>query len=530
MAATGRVFGRRWAPRSLAVGALWAVIPAAGVLCLTDRRQLPPSVGQALTGALIVIVQLVCLTLSLRTAVDRTLPVASRRPWRWVAASSIVSLALAVLFSASATWPGLAVVAMVLRLFVPVLMLAAVFSFPAPRLSLAERFALGMDMTMIAGATLLALWYFLIAPALLVGVHLGNLAPAVTAPVLDLALISGAGLVVMRGTLGRYHRGLGLLTAGATLLVVPDLYISYSVTRGGGGVIGASTPKVVGFSLIAGFALVALAARSGRVAAPDPSSGSVNSTSAVLPYLPYVAMVLGYSLLLLAAARTGLVWSGLIAAAIVMTGGVVVRQLVPLLENQRLATTDHLTGLVNRRGLMLRLERAVERASSPGSGLALLLFDLNGFKLINDSLGHAAGDTALIEFGRVLERNVLGRETVARLGGDEFAVVLTDVRTPGQAVIVAERIIADLARPVSVAGTSLQLRTSVGIAVLARADRSVEDLLHQADQAMYEAKRSGPSSWCVHTDEPDEPGEPGDAEPDAPASSPVPADRRSSRP
>jgi len=528
MAATGRVSGRRWAPSAIAVGALWAVIPAAGVLCLTDRRQLPPSVGQALTGALIVIVQLVCLTLSLRTAVDRTLPVAGRRPWRWVAASSIVSLALAVLFSASATWPGLAVVAMVLRLFVPVLMLAAVFSFPAPRLSLAERFALGMDMTMIAGATLLALWYFLIGPALLAGVDLANLAPAVTAPVLDLALISGACLVVMRGTLSQYHGGLGLLTAAAAALVVPDLYISYSVTHGGGGVIDASTPQFVGFSLIVGFALMALAARSGRVAAPDPSSGSVESTSAVLPYLPYVAMVLGYSLLLLAAARSGLVWSGLIAAAILMTGGVVVRQLVPLLENQRLATTDHLTGLVNRRGLMLRLERAVDRASSPGSGLALLLFDLNGFKLINDSLGHAAGDTALIEFGRVLQRNVLGRETVARLGGDEFAVVLTDVRTPGQAVIVAERIIADLAQPVSVAGTPLRLRTSVGIAVLARAGLGVEDLLHQADQAMYEAKRSGPSSWCVHTDELGE-AEP-EADTDAPAASPMPADRRSSRP
>ncbi|WP_213005953.1 sensor domain-containing diguanylate cyclase [Paractinoplanes toevensis] len=157
------------------------------------------------------------------------------------------------------------------------------------------------------------------------------------------------------------------------------------------------------------------------------------------------------------------------------------------------AAHDPLTGLANRAAL-----REVLAGWGAGSGLgAILYLDLDGFKRVNDELGHAVGDELLLHAARVLRDCVLGGDTVARLGGDEFVVVLPEVRHPGDAVTVAQRIIDRLGEPESVAGHPMSVRTSVGIAVCELDRQNAEEALRLADAAMYEAKRAGTHSWYL---------------------------------
>ena len=165
-------------------------------------------------------------------------------------------------------------------------------------------------------------------------------------------------------------------------------------------------------------------------------------------------------------------------------------------ENLRLelahrATHDDLTGLPNRALFADRLQHALARR--PETDLldrAVLFLDLDGFKTVNDSLGHLAGDEVLRAVADRLLACLRAADTVARLGGDEFAVVLEDVRGLPQVEEVADRILEAVARPIPVSGQEMQLTASLGIAI-ARPDVSPEDLLREADNAMYLAKRRG---------------------------------------
>jgi len=150
------------------------------------------------------------------------------------------------------------------------------------------------------------------------------------------------------------------------------------------------------------------------------------------------------------------------------------------------ARTDELTGLANRRAL---IERALEIVAAAAAGRpgALLLLDLDGFKEVNDSLGHAAGDDLLRQVGPRLRRGLRGEDFLARLGGDEFAVLLPDTGA-AQAQVLAERLRALLLEPLTVAGTRLHVGVSVGVASTLGPATDVEDLLHRADMAMYMAK------------------------------------------
>jgi diguanylate cyclase (GGDEF)-like protein/PAS domain S-box-containing protein len=153
------------------------------------------------------------------------------------------------------------------------------------------------------------------------------------------------------------------------------------------------------------------------------------------------------------------------------------------------ADTDALTGLANRRALERTLEAALGRASARGRSVALLMLDLDGFKAINDTHGHAAGDEALREVARRLRRCVRERDMVARLGGDEFVVVLTDMGPRSRAVEDSiDRIQAALAEPIKFNGTQLGLGAAVGVATYPADAGDVPDLLAHADRGMYAAK------------------------------------------
>ena len=162
------------------------------------------------------------------------------------------------------------------------------------------------------------------------------------------------------------------------------------------------------------------------------------------------------------------------------------------LEHQ--AFRDPLTGLANRSLFLDRLEHALGRRRTQ---VAVLFIDLDDFKRVNDSLGHTAGDELLRAVARRVHDCVRPADTAARLGGDEFAVLLEDITGLGDATSVAERVVASLSRPVKVGGSECAAHASVGV-VLGRAGEVVADeLLHNADVAMYVAKGQGKGRYQV---------------------------------
>ncbi|MDP3713842.1 MAG: EAL domain-containing protein [Mycobacteriales bacterium] len=160
------------------------------------------------------------------------------------------------------------------------------------------------------------------------------------------------------------------------------------------------------------------------------------------------------------------------------------------------AMHDSLTGLPNRELLLDRLDHALARTSRTGSVLAVVFLDLDHFKLVNDSLGHLAGDELLMAVARLLQAHLRVGDTAARLGGDEFVLVLEDLGGPAEAIAVAERLLETSREPVVVAGEVVRSSLSVGIAI-ATAGSTTGSLLAEADTALYRAKAAGRGRWEV---------------------------------
>lgn len=160
-------------------------------------------------------------------------------------------------------------------------------------------------------------------------------------------------------------------------------------------------------------------------------------------------------------------------------------------EHARLAYHDTLTGLPNRRRLMDRIEHALARAKRYERLVAVLFLDLDSFKEVNDVLGHDIGDEVLIAAAQRIARCVRQDDTITRLGGDEFVALLSEIEDTGDAKSVAEKIIAELALPLNLAGQTLTLSSSIGISLYPADGMDPQMLIAHADIAMYEAKRSG---------------------------------------
>jgi len=163
---------------------------------------------------------------------------------------------------------------------------------------------------------------------------------------------------------------------------------------------------------------------------------------------------------------------------------------------QHQAFHDPVTGLANRALFAERVRHAVARARRDHIGLAVIFIDLDDFKTINDSLGHAAGDRVLLEVGKRLGTSIRASDTAARFGGDEFAVLLEGVESAQEAADTAERIIEALALPLSVEHKELVTRASMGISMVAgEAATDAEEMIRNADAAMYIAKRDGKGGY-----------------------------------
>lgn len=178
-------------------------------------------------------------------------------------------------------------------------------------------------------------------------------------------------------------------------------------------------------------------------------------------------------------------------------------------QREHEARHDALTGLPNRRELMDMLGSAIARSQRSGNALGLLFLDLDGFKAVNDNHGHETGDMLLVSIAQRLKEQIRQTDTIARLAGDEFVIVMEDA-SPQQADATryTSRLIGSLARPFAIAGLSIQVGCSLGMLIFTPGCRqSAAELIRQADQAMYRAKRAGKGRSVIVELKPELPGE-----------------------
>ncbi|MDQ3039205.1 MAG: GGDEF domain-containing protein, partial [Pseudomonadota bacterium] len=165
---------------------------------------------------------------------------------------------------------------------------------------------------------------------------------------------------------------------------------------------------------------------------------------------------------------------------------------------ERLVRIDSLTGVANRRQLDERLALAMTRARRRPQPLALIYLDVDHFKQVNDTLGHAAGDAVLRGFAQRLVSNVRGGDLVARLGGDEFVILVEDAGLPDSAEVIARKLIATMASPIDADGTPVHATTSIGIA-FSSTGTDAQALMAGADAALYSAKDAGRNTYRMLT-------------------------------
>ncbi len=320
----------------------------------------------------------------------------------------------------------------------------------------------------------------------------GNTAAVVTEmayPICDLML---AALVVMILALRGWRPDSTWSMLGGGFVVLSGADCMYAVQVAG----GASAPSsATNLFYMVGVALLALAAwqpvagdkperAPGAAVLVTPAASTVSALG-LLVYDHFVrldplALVLAMLTMLAAFARTALAF----------------RDVRALAQTRREALTDDLTLLPNRRHLLSGVRDGIIASRASRTSIALLLIDLNHFKELNDTLGHDAGDELLCLVGQRLRTILRGSDMAARLGGDEFGVLLRDACDRAGALRCAERILAALVEPFAVKASKLRVTASIGIALFPEHAEDVEQLMKNADIAMYDAKVGGSGCAC----------------------------------
>lgn len=335
----------------------------------------------------------------------------------------------------------------------------------------------------VAGGGLAAIGAAIIVPSVLSGhASAATLAMELTYPIGDLLLIGlVVGIIALRGW--RIDRGWAGLGAAFALLATADFL--YAVQAGTPGRPSAVTNLTY---------LLALSALAFTVWQVPPSRPEPKFASWSVLLVPSGFMFAALGLLLfdhvhrLKALPFALATVTMVAAIGRMV--VAFRDARGLAEARRLAGTDDLTALPNRRRFMALTEEAIAASESSGRGLAVLMLDLDNFKQLNDTLGHHAGDQLLRKIGPRLTHALRHMHTIGRLGGDEFAVLVYPA--PGEEAIVeiAQDILGALRAPFTVSELSLRVTGSLGIATFPDHARDAAELMRHADIAMYQAKTS----------------------------------------
>jgi diguanylate cyclase (GGDEF)-like protein len=419
--------------------------------------------------------------LAVRTATAPT----GRAAWFFLTMAVGSWVAAAVCDAAAGTAPGAVTATDVLwLLFYPFAYLAILLRSRATL----HRIARSLRMDGLVGVLSIAAvgWLLVIDPVVGGGAdhHVATIAKVLSTTWVggDLVLV-GFVVAVLALHGWRAGRSWAFLASGLAVFAAGDSVYLLEITRG---TYHAGSPLDATWAV--GVALMA-------VAAWQPAPRAWPTTPSVAVLAPPFAFAL--------AALGVLVYSGLNrapAVAVVLAAGAALASMARtaltladirrLAEVRRQATTDDLTGLPNRRHLDHALRARLDAARLRGTSLALLLIDLDGFKELNDTLGHRAGDLVLEQIGPRLRAVLRATDDLARLGGDEFAVVLSDA---DDAEAVGRRILQALEAGLTVDGIDVRIGASIGIALFPEHGDDSETLLQRADVAMYQAKaaRSG---------------------------------------
>lgn len=344
----------------------------------------------------------------------------------------------------------------------------------------------------IAGLTAAALAAALALGALVRATD-GNVAVVVAGvayPIADLVLLSllaGALVVIGRGA----GAGWWWLVGGVALFVMTDAVYAYQVVHG---VYTVGGPLDIGWSV----AFICL----GMAACQRPAAGGRDRHEGALALvIPAACALTAVALLFSGYLRSGDPIAGVLALGAVLAAlartGVTVREVRALADSRQQARTDELTGLPNRRSVFEALGAADDRLAG-GSDVTVMVIDLDRFKEVNDSLGHAVGDALLRQVGPRLAAELRSGDLLARLGGDEF-IVLADDLDDTAARALAARLRERVQQPFWVGGLSLTVDASVGVATGPQHAATAEELLQLADLAMYAAK-GGRGGIAVYDD------------------------------
>lgn len=286
---------------------------------------------------------------------------------------------------------------------------------------------------------------------------------------------------------------LGFLVVGVTSLLGAHLLQAVALSRGE--LVGAFGVGLAALGLLAigGAVLHPAAARE-----PDRMLEAAALFSPAHAGLIVAALLAAPGVIVVQAAR-GASASATVATGAGVSGVLLAGYLVGLLRERALtehrATHDALTDLPNRTLLVDRLDRSIAHARRSGSSCAVLFMDLDRFKGVNDTFGHAAGDGLLRTVAERLSQCVRDEDTVARLSGDEFVILLPFLTSADQVITVARRVLDSIGHPVTVAEQRMLLAGSIGIALYPADGSTAEEVLASADAAMYRAKETVGSSW-----------------------------------
>jgi len=349
-----------------------------------------------------------------------------------------------------------------------------------------------LDAALATAALLMVSWETALGATLRAGGSPLQVTVSLAYPVSDVLLLT---LVVLTLSRSRSRAALGLAAAGMASLSVSDSAFAYATAS------GAYVAGVLDLGWIVGFVLLALAPLAEGAPEDLRTTPAVVRGSSLYPYVP----VVGAAAVTLVLALSGrVITTGQLCMGIGIVSLMLLRQYLTLRENtvltgqlaereaelRHLAFHDPLTGLPNRALFSDRLGHALELRTRDPRPVSLLFLDLDDFKVINDSLGHAAGDELLIRVAERLTATLRRGDTIARLGGDEFAVLLED---DGDVLAVADAVTGALQSPFTLQGTAVSVTASVGVVGLSTAvgGTTADELLNKADTAMYAAKRGG---------------------------------------
>jgi diguanylate cyclase len=354
-------------------------------------------------------------------------------------------------------------------------------------------FRMVLDGAIVAAALFVVSWVVVLRHAYAAtGVKNSAAIVSLAYPVSEVVTVTVAVLVLARAH-ARWRVTVTLLTVGLTLIAASGSAYEYLFARN-----NYAFDNPVGLGWSAGVVMVGIAALTCPPEPPyAPPEPPASLTAPVLLWLPYLPLAIAGGLELVEF-RNSLKSDPAFVVVPWLVIAVLARQFLVVAENRRLlhsvsdrALRDPLTNLANRVLFHDRLEHAIQLFHRDQRSVAVLSMDLDDFKLINDNLGHAAGDALLVQAAQRLSCCVRTGDTVARLGGDEFAVLIEDAGE--NAHLIAYEIMEAFERPFSADGEGIFMRPSAGLAVASGEDPDLRasELLKHADMAMYSAKRLG---------------------------------------